>query len=70
MLWASSNDLTDRDAPETLAKVRKDEARALTIRTGSVPVARAFLKLIIAIGVLPSMAASATSKPVLSTLPC
>ena len=67
---ANSKDLLLLDCPETFANVLSDEANALTIKTGSVPVARALRKLISAIAVLPSSAASATSNPVLSTLPC
>ena len=67
---ANSKDLLLLDCPETFANVLSDEANALTIKTGSVPVARALRKLISAIAVLPSSASSATSNPVLSTLPC
>ena len=60
---ANSKDLLLLECPDTFASVLSDEAIALTIKTGSVPVARALRKLIRAIAVLPSSAASATSKP-------
>jgi len=66
---ANSNDLLPRLVPETLAIERRADAIALVTITGSVPVSSALRRLTRATDKFPSIAASATSNPVVSTLP-
>ncbi|CAB4663839.1 unannotated protein [freshwater metagenome] len=66
---ANSKDLVPRLAPDTFAKERSDDAIALVIITGSVPVSSALRSAISATDKSPSKVASATSKPVVSTRP-
>ncbi|CAB4617278.1 unannotated protein [freshwater metagenome] len=55
--------------PETFARERSDDAIADVTMTGSVPVSSALRRVISATGKLPSIVASATSKPVVSMRP-
>ena len=56
-------------AAATRASWRTFMARAATMATGSVPVATAWRRAVMAPGVLPAAAASATVKPVASMRP-